>query len=480
MSSICRRWVFGCVGLFLVAGGPLAAAESRQSRSPAARPNVLFLFSDDHQPDAIGALGHPDLKTPNLDRLYARGCAFTRTYIQGGLQPAVCVPSRAMMLTGRGLWQVAANYGPEHRSWLEQFQSAGYATFVTGKWHNGRPSFQRAATHGGGIFFGGMHDHSRMSLWDFAPQGNYPPQAASLREGFSTELFTNEAIRFLETRPADRPFVAYVAFTAPHDPRTPPKAFRDLYDPARLTLPRNFLPQHPFNNGELTIRDELLAPWPRTEAVIREQLADYYGMISHLDAQIGRLLARIESLGLAENTIIVFAGDNGLAVGRHGLLGKQNLYEHSLRVPLTISGLGIPAGKRSASLQYLFDIGPTLCDLAGVSPAATFTGKSLRPVWEGSVTSLRTEIYGGYMTGQRALVTDRWKLIRYPRVERTQLFDLVSDPDEMTDLSSEKDVAEIFQSLKSRFDDAGRAWGDPLGWTTAERDPDQIPLPPKK
>lgn len=480
MSSIYRHWLLGWAALVLAGTAPLAAADSPQQAAPTTRPNILFLFSDDHQPDAIGTLGNPDVKTPHLDRLYARGCAFTRTYIQGSLQPAVCVPSRAMMLTGRGLWQVAANYGPEHPSWLEQFRSAGYATFVTGKWHNGRPSFQRAATHGGGIFFGGMHDHSRMELWDFAPRGDYPPKAASLREGFSTELFTDEAIRFLETRPSDRPFVAYVAFTAPHDPRTPPKAYRDLYDPARLTVPRNLLPQHPFNNGELTIRDELLTGWPRTEAVIREELADYYGMISHLDAQIGRLLARLDALGLREKTLIVFAGDNGLAVGRHGLLGKQNLYEHSMRVPLTISGPGVPAGKLSASLQYLFDITPTLCDLAGVSPAPTFTGRSLRPVLNGTVTSLRTEIYGGYMTGQRAVVTDRWKLIRYPRVERTQLFDLISDPDEMSDLSSQQEVAEIFQRLRARFDEAGKAWGDPLGWSSAERDPDQIPLPPKK
>jgi arylsulfatase A-like enzyme len=445
---------------------------------PGSRPNILFLFSDDHQPNGLRALGHPDLITPHLDRFLGRGAVFTRTCIQGSLQPAVCVPSRASLLTGKGLWQVPSDFGPEHPSWLEQFRAAGYATFVTGKWHNGRPAFTRAASHGGGIFFGGMYDHRKMSLWDFAPDTNYPPQAASLRDGFSTELFTTEAIRFLESRPTDRPFVAYVSYMAPHDPRVPPQEFRSLYDPARLTLPPNFLPRHPFNNGELTIRDELLAPWPRTEAVLREHLADYYGMISHLDAEIGRLLARLAELDLARNTIVVFAGDNGLALGQHGLLGKQNLYEHSLRVPLAISGPGIPAGVRYAQLNYLFDLGPTLCELAAVPSPQGATGRSLVPLWKNSATVHRTELYAGYRASQRALVTDRWKLIRYPRIDRTQLFDLTADPYEMTDLSSRKEFAETIVQLRGRFEGSRVSWGDPLGWSSIERDADPVPLPP--
>lgn len=462
----------------LVQSLPRHGCEAGQAGSPPK--NVLFLFSDDHQPDAIGVLGHPDLKTPNLDALYRRGCAFTRTYIQGSLQPAVCVPSRAMMLTGLGLWRVAADFGPEHPSWIERFRAAGYSTFITGKWHNGRPSFQRAASHGGGIFFGGMYDHRKMSLWDYAPETNYPPKAATLREGFSSELFTNEAIRFLETRRRDQPFVAYVSYMAPHDPRVPPQRYRDLYDPARLTLPGNLLPRHPFNNGEMTVRDEMLAGWPRTEAEIRNQLADYYGMISHLDSEIGRLLERLNSLGLADSTYVVFAGDNGLAMGQHGLMGKQNLYEHSVRVPLAISGPGIAGGKRSTSLHYLMDIGPTLCDLAGLPPAQGIDGVTMAPSVRGELSAGRPEIYAGYMTGQRTLITDRWKLIRYPRVDRTQLFDLVSDPQEKSDLSSEKEVMSIHEGLRSRFDAAQILWGDPLGWTSREHDPDQLELPPKK
>jgi arylsulfatase A-like enzyme len=446
------------------------------------RPNVLFLFSDDHQAGAIGAMGHPDLKTPHLDRLYGRGCVFTRTYIQGSLQPAVCVPSRAMMLTGRGLWRVASDFGPEHPSWLERFRAAGYATFATGKWHNGRPSFQRAASHGGGIFFGGMYDHRKMTLWDFAPETNYPPKAAALRDGFSTELFTGEAIRFLESRPKNQPFVAYVSYMAPHDPRVPPAAFRGQYDPARLAIPANFLPRHPFNNGEMTVRDERLAAWPRTEAELREHLADYYGMISHLDAEIGRLLDRLESLGLAESTYVVFAGDNGLALGQHGLMGKQNLYEHSIRVPLAIAGPGIRPGKRAHGLHYMMDIGPTLCELAGLPVSAGTDGRSLAPILNGTAPSGRetgrSEIYSGYMTGQRSLITDRWKLIRYPRVDRTQLFDLVSDPLETTDLSTNEQFAAIRETLRTRFDAARTEWGDPLGWSSEARDPDQVSLPP--
>lgn len=458
------------VSLIALTLPPAASYAAPESASSVPRPNILFLFSDDHQSNGIHALGNRDLITPHLDRLVNRGCAFTRTYIQGALQPAVCVPSRASLLTGKGLWQVPSDFGPEHPSWLEQFRAAGYATFLTGKWHNGRPAFNRAASHGGAIFFGGMHDHRHMTLWDFAPDSSYPPKAATLREGFSSELFTAEAIRFLESRPKDRPFVAYVAYMAPHDPRVPPEKFRSLYDPARLTLPPNLLPRHPFDNGELSVRDEQLAPWPRTEAVLREQLADYYGMISHLDSEIGRLLTRLTELDLAHNTIVVFAGDNGLALGQHGLLGKQNLYEHSLRVPLAISGPGIPPGVRFSQLTYLFDLGPTLCELADVPPPPAVTGRSLTPLLTNSTKVHRTEIFAGYRDFQRALVTDRWKLIRYPQIDRTQLFDLAADPYETTDLSSSKEVAETLGTLRSRFDASRKEWGDPLGWTSAARD----------
>ena len=143
--------------------------------------------------------------------------------------------------------------------------------------------------------------------------------------------------------------MCYVALTSPHDPRTPPPPYDRLYDPTKIPLPKNFYPIHPFDNGDLNVRDEQLLPTPRTPEAIKKEIALYYGMISEMDAQVGRILVTLEKEGLMENTLIVFAGDNGLAVGQHGLLGKQNLYEHSIRVPMIFSGPGIPKNKKEDS-----------------------------------------------------------------------------------------------------------------------------------
>lgn len=447
-----------------------------------ARPNILFLFSDDQQAATLSAYGHPDVKTPHLDSLVRRGCSFRRTYIQGSDQPAVCVPSRAAMLTGKGLWQKPGNFGPEHVTWIEAFRKQGYATHGIGKWHNGPPSYARAFSSGDDMFFGGMQDHFGMKLWEFNPAGKYPPNLATPREGHSSTLFANAAIDFLQHHPREQPFCLYVAFSAPHDPRTPPSEFRKMYDPAKLTLPPNFAPRHPFNNGEMTIRDEMLAGWPRTSEVVREHLADYYGMISHMDAEIGRVLAELNRLELAENTIVVFAADNGLAIGQHGLLGKQNLYEHSIKVPLVVALPKEPQpGRQVSSLNYLFDIGPTLCELAGVNAPAGMTGRSLVPQLRGSSTAQpRAAVLTAYRDGQRAVVTERWKLIRYPRVDRTQLFDLESDPWEMRDLAGEVLQLSRVADLRATFESLQREWGDKLPWTSRDRDPDQIDLPPKR
>ena len=178
-------------------------------------------------------------------------------------------------------------------------------------------------------------------------------------------LYADAVIDFLAQAGASgQPFLAYVSFTSPHDPRTPPEPFASWYHPDSISLSPNYLPEHPFDNGELEVRDEMLRERPRTETMIREELALYYGMISELDAQIGRIVTALEENGQRENTLIVMAGDNGLAVGSHGLLGKQNLYEHSMRVPLIIAGPGIPTNeRRPVSLHFRHF--PNHCRLSG-------------------------------------------------------------------------------------------------------------------
>jgi arylsulfatase A-like enzyme len=240
---------------------------------------------------------------------------------------------------------------------------------------------------------------------------------------------------------------------APHDPRTMPHRFLDMYDPQQIDLPPNYLPEHPFDNGEMVVRDEKLAPWPRTPDEIRRHNAEYYAMISHLDHQIGRVLKALEATGRAENTIIVLAGDNGLAIGRHGLMGKQNMYDHSLHVPLIMSGPGIPQNQQSDTFCYLLDIYPTLCDLLGIPTPATVEGRSLLPALRDPGAAVRETLSFAYRGVQRAVQDDRYKLIEYvvEGQRTTQLFDLHADPWETNNLADDPRHAETLSRLRAEL-----------------------------
>jgi len=448
------------------AAGAAAATLTRGVRAaetPARKPNVIVLLTDDQRHDTIHVLGNDVIQTPTLDALCAAGTAFTRAYIMGGNQGAVCVPSRAMVLTGRTLWRAASSVATASL-WPEVFQKAGYATFGTGKWHNGPASYARCFGGGGTIFFGGMSDHLKVPIHDFDPAGQYPKDAARTGEKFSSELFSDTAIRFLREYKDSRPFFLYVAYTAPHDPRMPPGKFAALYPPEKMPLPKNFSPEHPFDNGELNVRDEMLAPHPRTPGVVQKHIADYYGMISHLDAQIGRVLAALDETGRAGDTIVIFAGDNGLALGQHGLFGKQSVYEHSVRVPLILRGPGVPAGERREAFAYLFDIFPTVCEVAGVPAPDTVEGKSLMPVLKDKSARVRDTVFTAYRDFQRSVRDERYKLIKYAvkGERRTQLFDLVEDPWEMKDLSAEPGHAGQLAALEARLREWQKQTGDTL------------------
>jgi arylsulfatase A-like enzyme len=447
-----------------------AAAAARQSDG-ATRPNILFLFSDDQRFNTVNALGNPEVRTPNLDKLVARGTSFTRACIMGGTIGAVCAPSRAMLMTGQSLFHVDASIvsparAPESAKkpfdlFPEVLRKSGYATFATGKWHNGPKLWARCFAAGDNIFFGGMSDHDKVPVHDFEPSGEYPQAKRHIAKQFSSELFSDSAIRFLKGHKAGSdPFCAYVAYTAPHDPRMAPKEYADLYNPAKLSLPKNFLPEHPFNNGEMKVRDEALAPWPRTPEIVRQHLAAYYAMITHLDAQIGRVLTALEESGHARNTIVVFASDNGLAVGQHGLLGKQNLYDHSVRVPLVIGGPGLPKGQRADTFCYLYDLFPTLCELTGTKAPATVEGRSLRPALQDSKARVRESVFFAYRHFQRAVRNDHWKLIRYNVESKrtTQLFDMQADPWETRNLADTnatpvREMNALLQDWMRRTDD---------------------------
>ncbi|MCL5270196.1 MAG: sulfatase-like hydrolase/transferase [bacterium] len=477
-GTITRRQLLKLgAGLMLPAVLAPQAAIAKESR-PMRRPNVLFILTDDQRFDTIAALGNREVHTPNTDTLVRDGVAFTRAYIMGGTDGAVCMPSRAMIHTGRALYRLhdrGSSIPAGHPMLGEAFRAAGYDAFGCGKWHNGRASYARSFTHGGRILFNGMSDQYNPNLMDFDPTGKYdgeiyhPKDRPELAGKHSSDIYTEAALDFVAHHDTTRPFFMYVAYQSPHDPRTAPRRFHDLYDPGQLTLPPSFMPEHPFRIGHDRIRDEMLAPFPRTPEVVRRHLADYYAMISHDDYQIGRLVRALKDKGFYDDTIIVFTGDNGLALGCHGLFGKQNVYDPSVHVPLIIAGPGIPRGERRDAFCHLNDIFPTLCDLCGLplpnagDPHGEADGRSLAPVIAGAEETRRDALAFAYIRYQRAILTDRWKLIHYDLdgLRTIQLFDARNDPAELHNLANDPAHAATVRDLTARLQVMLAGAGDP-------------------
>jgi arylsulfatase A-like enzyme len=337
-----------------------------------------------------------------------------------------------MLLSGRTVFHIDEKL-QRGQTWPALFGRAGYATFMTGKWHNGAPSVPLSFQTARSVFLGGMTDPLNASVSDLAEGRMTEARPAS---NHTCAVFADEAIRFLnEQAQARKPFLCYVAFNAPHDPHIVPGDFPVRYAPEDIPLPANFLPQHPWDNGDMTLRDEELLPWPRMPAQVRSMLADYYRYVSYLDLQVGRVLDALSALPLATNTIVVFAADSGVARGSHGLIGKQNLYEHSVRVPLIIAGPGIPTDLNSDAMVYLTDVFPTIGKLCGVPAPIMNEGAEFTPALLNPDRPARPHLVFAYRNVQRAIRDDRWKLIRYPRIDKTQLFDLRSDPNEMINLA---------------------------------------------
>jgi arylsulfatase A-like enzyme len=381
----------------------------------AEKPNIIVILTDDQRADTIHALGNPQVITPNLDRLADRSFVFESAYNFGGNTAAVCIPARNMLATGNtyfrfddGAWDKGA------RATLPKtLKAAGYQTWYREKsgvsnLHYIREQFDH---------FEDIH------------------QVNALATGYAARGIVDDAIKFIATdRDKSKPFFLYLGFPCPHDPRWSAKEFRDLYDPEKLKLPANYRPAHPLDIGDMTCRDESLEAWPRTEDDVRRQLHDYYSLITGMDRDIGRLMETLDQQSLTTNTLVVFTSDQGIALGSHGLMGKQNLHEDTQRVPFLVAGPGVSKG-RSKALVYLHDLFPTLSELAGAEAPQDIDGKSLAPILSGKATKVRDSLVTAYTNTQRAIRDDRWKLIRFPQINRQLLFDLEKDPHELHDLA---------------------------------------------
>ena len=437
-------------------------------------PNVIFLLSDDQRPDTIAALGNPVIQTPHLDRLVREGSTFTQATCANPL----CVPSRAELLSGQtgfrnGVYQTPLRPDLGHTTWPQAMQAAGYNTCHVGKWMvSGRPS-SRGYIHSLGLFSSGSRPEK--TQYDFAGREvtgyrgwvfqtddgkRFPEQGVGLTPDIERK-FADAAIAFIK-RDHSKPYFLHVNFTAPHDPLLMPPGWEGIYNPKRMPLPKNFKTQHPFDHGNLKGRDELLNTFPRRKKDIKRDLATYYAVISHMDQQIGRILKALDETNQTKNTIIVFSSDHGLALGSHGLMGKQNMYEHTINVPLIFRGPGIPQGRTFAAQCYLRDLYPTFMDITQQEFNPSIEGTSLMPVMRDEIDVLYPFIIGYFRDCQRMIRMQNWKLIDYPQVKRVQLFHLGNDPHELKNLAEQDKFTPIVEQLRQEMNTWLLNHGDPL------------------
>ncbi len=411
------------------------------------RPNILFILTDDQAPDTLSCYGNKVSNTPNIDRLASSGVVLDSAYHMGSMSGAVCSPSRTMIMSGRTLWHLPPR-GKKHLqkevgsktegNILENtlpavFNRGGYDTFRTCKKGN---SYALANE-----LFNTVKDKT--------------VRKAGLEDG--SQWHGSQLLDFLKARShktEKKPFLAYFGFSHPHDERwgrddlLEKYGVRNVKNPPDTVsnkaplIPVSWLPEHPFHHGHPGLRDEVRVPGvmtSRTEITVRNELGREYACIENIDDQIGLVLEQLKKMGELENTYIIYTSDHGIAVGRHGLMGKQNLYEHSWRVPFIVSGPGIKPGTRAPGFSYLSDVLPTLCDLAGLTIPKTVQGKSLKPVLLGERRKVRDVLYGAYCGGTkpgiRSVRKGDWKLIKYDtmdgNVRQTQLFNLKQNPDEL-------------------------------------------------
>ncbi|HUS06183.1 MAG TPA: sulfatase-like hydrolase/transferase [Bryobacteraceae bacterium] len=446
--------------------GSAAAACSLAAGASSSPPNFLFLIADDLTFNGIHALGGSEVHTPNLDRMVSRGCSFTHCFHQGSWLGAVCVASRSMLNSGLTAFR-ARRQVEEAPLWGETLGKAAYDTFLIGKWHlsqaNLKRSFQRTGKVSGGMFESGPDAYNRpragntWTPWDTSLKGQWLHTAAwqdsqSDAIKHSARIWAEAAAGHLAAQAkSEAPFFLYVGFNSPHDPRQAPKEFVDRYPAARIAIPPNYLPEHPFDQGDHANRDESLAPFPRTREAIQVHRSEYYAHITYMDEQIGRILDALEASGKAANTYVIFTSDHGLAVGQHGLMGKQNMYDHSIRMPLLICGPGIPQGRQVHEMVYQHSVFPTTCELAGIPIPKTVEFPSLVNMLKGKSAAGQDAVFCYYRDFQRAVRTSGHKLIVYPQAGVTQLFDLKKDPWETENVADNKEYAAIRTSLTARL-----------------------------
>jgi arylsulfatase A-like enzyme len=443
------------------------------------KPNILFIFADDQTFLGVNALGNNEVISPNIDKLAQSGVTFTHTYNMGGWNGAVCVASRAMLNTGRFLWKAKAAEDNEYQKmqasqkfWSQMMQNAGYDTYMTGKWHvqqNAESIFQIAMDVRPGMPKTVPEAYNRPQSPKDTTWLPWHTKYGGFWEGGKhwSEVIADNTIQFLDSaKNSSNPFFMYVAFNAPHDPRQSPKKFVEMYPLENIGVPDSYMDLYPWKDSigcGPGLRDEMLAPFPRTTYSVKVHRQEYYAIITHMDEQIGKIIAHLKETGLDKNTYILFSADHGLAVGNHGLIGKQNMYDHSMRVPCILVGPDIPANEKRGMQVYLQDLMATSLDLAGIEKPEYVDFNSLLPLIQNSEgKSPYSEIYGAYINLQRMVRTDDFKLIVYPKARKIRLFNMQEDPEEITDLADNPEFDFVKKDLAQRLIKQQQMMNDPL------------------
>ncbi len=496
--------------LLLVVLALASVIPARAAEDPPKRSNILFILVDDQSPFDLKVYNPAsELEAPNIERLAAEGMVFDAAYQMGSFSGAVCTPSRHMIMSGRTVWHLpigpgAKNHCPpmlEENTLGAVFNRAGYATMRTCKQGNSYPAANKQFTV--------VHDATKRGGTDETGSAWHAEQVLNYLKNRES---TKEA----------KPFLIYYGFSHPHDTRDGKPELLAKYgavnhkdkvnlppaNPKQPALPINYLPKHPFEHGHPGLRDEVAVSgvWEkRDERTIRNELGREFACSENIDIQVGRVLKKLEEMGELDNTYIVYTADHGMAIGRHGLQGKQNLYEHTWRVPLIVKGPGIKAGTRVPGNTYLLDTLATLCDLASVPAPDSNEGTSFKPVLEGKGETVREVLYGVYnggtKPGMRSVRKGDWKLIKYDvldgKVRETQLFNLAENPNEflkehgkndpkLTNLADDpayaekrKEMEELLLAEMRRLDDPWRLWDQPDDGLTAPG-PEATAKKPKK
>ncbi|MFN3152928.1 sulfatase-like hydrolase/transferase [Bremerella sp.] len=395
----------------------------------AEKPNILIIMTDDQRADTIGALGNAHIQTPNLDKLAERSLVFSNGYCYGAHTAAVCIASRNQLMTGYvwHRWAPKKFCAADGETLPRVMKAAGYETFYREK--SGRSNHPEILN---------QFDESKSV-----------DSVQALMSGRACKTFVDDALHFLKhQRNTKKPFCMYLGVAGPHDPRFAEKRFRDLYELKDIPLPENFKPLHHWDIGSMTIRDERLEEWPREAEATRTHILDYFALITAMDHDLGRLLDYLEESGLNDNTIVLFTSDHGLALGSHGLFGKQNVYEVGMKVPFMVAGPDIKPGKTEA-LVYLHDIFPTVADYGGAILREQHDGLSLRIVIQRETESVRDVLTLAYQGSQRSIRDNQWKLMVFPQINKLQLFDLHHDPGETKDVAAKhpEQVTRLWEKL---------------------------------